>query len=142
MKYDPNAPILPEMSSPMRTASYWLSGVLLALAAALILEGAFHLRLLVAWLLCINAFSFLFCAIDKLNADYVQNYPAEGAKKVRIPEWSLLLLSLAGGSVGGLLAVLVCNHKADEAWFVFRLLAILVAQGVALYLLWDKIQLL
>lgn len=139
MKHRPRAPIHLAMSEGERTANYWLSGMLLALTAALILEGAFHMRLLTGWLICINVFTFLNYAIDKLNAVFVQNYPAESVNKVRIPKWSLLLLSLAGGSLGGLLAILICNHKTDEAWFVFRLLLMLIAQGVAVYVLWGRI---
>jgi uncharacterized membrane protein YsdA (DUF1294 family) len=74
-----------------------------------------------------------------LNAVYVKNYPEENERKVRIPEHSLLLLSFIGGSRVGLLAMMACNHKTNDAWFVFRLLAILIAHGALVAWLWDRI---
>jgi uncharacterized membrane protein YsdA (DUF1294 family) len=131
----------PPMSAAMRTASYWLSGSLLALTTALILEGALHLHLLVGWLIAINLFTFLYYGIDKLNSIWEDKSPKNKAEKVRIPEVALLLLALVGGSPGALLAVLVLNHKTNDGWFVLRLLLALAAQGVALYLLRDKLSL-
>ena len=139
MKLAAPGQIRPDKSGAMRTTSYWLSGALLALTTTLILEGAAGLNLLLGWLITINFFTFLYYAIDKLNAVFLANYPQESTRKVRIPEHSLLLLSLAGGSPGGLLALIICNHKTNDAWFVFRLLAILIAQAALVVWLWDEI---
>jgi uncharacterized membrane protein YsdA (DUF1294 family) len=130
------------LSQPELTRNYWISAALVALMTALLLEGAFHLRLLLAWLIAINVFAFLYYAIDKLNSIFEDECPEKKSENWRIPEHALLILALIGGSLGGLLAVLVCNHFTDHGWFVFRLLAILVAHGVILYFLWGNLQLM
>jgi uncharacterized membrane protein YsdA (DUF1294 family) len=127
------------MSATMRTANYWLSGMLLALTTALILEGAFALQLLFAWLIAINVFTALFYGIDKLNAVWVGEIQARQALKMRVPEATLLLLALAGGSVAAALAIALLPHKSNKGWFMFRFLLILLVQGFALYLFWDHI---
>jgi len=128
------------ISPSMRIAGCWLSGSLLALAGAFALEGAFRLHLLVAWLIAINVFTFVYYGIDKLASIWAGDNQKRQALKVRIPVASLLLLALAGGSAGALLAVLVFRHKTRKTWFVLRLLLMLVAQVVVVYLLWGRIQ--
>jgi uncharacterized membrane protein YsdA (DUF1294 family) len=112
---------------------YTLSGLLLALTAALILEGALAIPLLFAWLIAINLFAFVFYGIDKLNSKSA----APGI--VRIPEFCLLSLALAGGSPMALLAMLVFWHKIKKAGFMVSFTAILLAQGAIVYLLRDSI---
>ncbi len=46
------------MSPGMRILSYSLSGAMLALTAALIMEGALALSLIIGWLIAINVFTF------------------------------------------------------------------------------------
>ena len=127
------------MSPPVRTFVYWASGVLLALTAALIIEGAFSLHLIPAWLISINFFTAIYYWIDKRNAVWVEEDKERKAEKVRIPEWSLLLLALVGGSPAAALMIFILPHKIKKSWFMIRFLAILVAQGVALYLYWDQL---
>ena len=127
------------MSPPVRAFVYWISGVLLALTATLIMEGAFSLHLIPAWLISINFFTALYYLIDKLNAVWVDDDKERKEKKVRIPEWSLLLLALVGGIPAAALMIFILPHKVKKSWFMIRFLAILVAQGVALYLYWDKL---
>ena len=123
----------------MRTIVYFLSGVLLALTAALILEGAFSLHLIPAWLICINLFTATFYWIDKINSVWVDEDKKRKALKVRIPEMALLLLALAGGSPAAVPMILFLPHKLYKPWFMFRFLAILILQGVALYLFWEQL---
>jgi len=122
------------MSPSMRIFSYWLEGLLLALTAALILEGALMLDLIVAWLISINVFTLIFYGIDKLNSIWVDENPREKVKKMRIPEAALLLLALAGGSPAAALMVLVLPHKTNKFWFLVGLFLILLAQGIGIYL--------
>ena len=127
------------MSGTERTLSYWLSGSLLALTLALILEGAFALPLLLTWLIGINLFTFLFYGIDKLNSIWAGDDPGRKAKNVRIPELSLLLLALLGGSPAAALAIVVLPHKIKKFWFMMGFLLILALQGVAVFLWQDQL---
>jgi uncharacterized membrane protein YsdA (DUF1294 family) len=127
------------MSPVARTASYWLSGTLLAITTALILEGAFQLPLLLGWLIGINLFTLIYYGIDKLNAVYVAANPREADKKLRIPESALLLLALVGGSPAAALAMILLPHKTQKPGFVSWFLLILLAQAAFVYLLWDRL---
>ena len=127
------------MSGTERTLSYWLSGSLLALTLALILEGAFALPLLLTWLIGINLFTFLFYGIDKLNSIWADDDPGRKAKNVRIPELSLLLLALLGGSPAAAVAIAVLPHKIKKFWFMMGFLLVLALQGVAVFLLRDQL---
>lgn len=123
----------------MRTLSYFLSGGLLALAGALSLEGSLALPLLFAWLIGVNAFTFLFYAVDKLNATWVAANPGGAQALVRIPEWSLLFLALAGGSPAAGLAMVLLRHKSNKQYFIFRIILIIGIQATTLYAFRDKI---
>ena len=127
------------MSPFVRTLAYFSSGALLSLTAALILEGALQVPLIYGWLICINIFTFLFYAIDKMNAIWSEGNPVRIARNVRIPENALLLLALVGGSPAAGLAIVLLPHKISKPWFLIRYFAILVLQGVALYFLWDML---
>lgn len=117
----------------MHTVYYWLSGMLLALMAALILEGIFGLDLLWAWLIAINAIAFTFYRVDKLNATWAGENEQRSEQNLRVPEWALLLLALAGGSPAAMLAVVIPpRHKSRDDWFLFRFFLVLAVQVVAL----------
>ena len=64
--------------------------------------------LLAAWLVAINAATFVAYARDKRAAQ-------RGAR--RTPERTLYVLNLAGGFVGGWLGMLVLRHKSRHASF-------------------------
>jgi uncharacterized membrane protein YsdA (DUF1294 family) len=114
---------------------YALSGALLALTMALILEGLLSLSLVLGWLIGINVFTFVFYAIDKLNSQSSTPY------SVRIPEFALLFMALAGGSPAAGLAMLLLSHKVRKLGFLISYGLVLAAQGVAVYLFRDALPL-
>lgn len=61
------------------------------------------------YILLINLITFGVFALDKKKAK---------KKQWRIPESTLLLLSLIGGSLGGLLAMKIVKHKTQKIKFV------------------------
>ena len=75
--------------------------------------------LLAAWLLVINLATFAVYGADKRRA-------RRGAW--RVPERTLLLLPLLGGSIGALLGMRVFHHKTKHWYFVWGVPAILLAQ--------------
>lgn len=67
-----------------------------------------------------NIINFLLMGIDKWKAQ-------KGA--FRIPESTLFILSLIGGSVGCVLGMYIFRHKTKQWHFVFTILAILLLQA-------------
>jgi len=127
------------MTKPGRITSYVLMGLLLALTGALILEGLFTLPLVLGWLVTINLIAFLFYGIDKMNAEWADDIPQRKALQVRIPEASLLLLALAGGTPLALLAIMMFEHKVKDLEFLVFFIIILILQGALLILFWSEI---
>ena len=84
--------------------------------------------LLAVWLLAINLVTFAVYGADKRRAK-------RGAW--RVPEKTLFLLPLLGGSVGALLGMRVFHHKTKHWYFVWGVPAILLAQlALAAWLLY------
>ena len=84
--------------------------------------------LLAAWRLVINLATFAVYGADKRRA-------RRGAW--RVPERTLLLLPLLGGSIGALLGMRVFHHKTKHWYFVWGVPAILLAQlALAAWLLY------
>lgn len=86
-----------------------------------------HVRL-VGYLGAMGAVTFLAFVVDKLIA--VWNGRAPGRNVPRIPEFALLMLAFAGGSAGGLLAMLVARHKIRTPAFFVCLPLMLVEQAL------------
>lgn len=85
------------------------------------------MKFFLLYLLAINLVTLALYGIDKRRARREQR---------RIPEKTLLLLPLLGGSVGGILGMRVFHHKTRHWYFRFGLPAMLLAQvALALYLL-------
>lgn len=83
---------------------------------------------LALWLIVINLATFAVYGIDKSRAK-------RGAW--RVPEKTLFLLPLLGGSVGALLGMRTFRHKTKHWYFVWGIPAILLAQIVlAVWLLY------
>ena len=77
-------------------------------------------------LLTINALAFIVYGIDKLKA-------RKG--RWRIPEATLLLLAIIGGSIGAWLGMKVWHHKTMHLKFKYGLPAIILLQlALAVYL--------
>ena len=86
------------------------------------------------YLLAINAVTFIIYGIDK--------YKAKNAKW-RIPEATLLMMAVIGGSVGAWLGMKVWHHKTMHKKFKYGIPAILLIQiALMAYLhmnLWKQI---
>lgn len=81
---------------------------------------------LAVWLVVINVATFAVCGADKSRAK---------KGRWRIPEKTLLLLPLLGGSVGGLLGMAVFHHKTRHWYFRLGLpLMLLLQAALAVYL--------
>lgn len=76
-------------------------------------------KILFIWLIAINLITFAAFGIDKRKA-------VRG--KFRISEATLFVLSLAGGSPGGLAAMYAFRHKTKKWYFKFGIPLILVLQ--------------
>ena len=79
------------------------------------------MRTLVIYLIGINLLTFLIFGIDKRKA-------RKG--KWRIPEDTLIWLSIVGGSVGALLGMYLFRHKTQKRKFTLGIPAILIAQAI------------
>lgn len=83
---------------------------------------------LAVWLIAINLVTFAVYGADKRRA-------RRGAW--RVPEKTLFLLPLLGGSVGALLGMRVFRHKTKHWYFVWGIPLILLAQAaLAVWLLY------
>ncbi len=84
-------------------------------------------KLILLYLVIINAAGFLLMLLDKLKA----------RKKLwRIPEATLLGVAAAGGSVGSLIGMYLFRHKTRHLKFTIGIPAILAVQAaLAAYLL-------
>lgn len=80
---------------------------------------------LLYYLIIINAITFITYGIDKLKAK---------KNKWRIPESTLFLLAVIGGSIGALLGMNVWHHKTMHEKFKYGIPLILIIQiGIFLY---------
>lgn len=76
------------------------------------------MKYLYIWLIIINIITFAVFGIDKKKA-------IDG--KFRIKELTLFVLSLLGGSLGGLIAMHTFHHKTRKWYFKFGIPLILIA---------------
>lgn len=77
--------------------------------------------LLTVYLLAINLVTFLVYGADKRKAK---------KDRWRVPEKTLFLLAIIGGSIGALAGMYVFHHKTKHWYFRFGIPAILVLQIV------------
>ena len=85
-------------------------------------------KILLVYLLIINAVGFLFMFIDKQKAK---------KKKWRIPEATLMGIAAIGGSIGSLIGMYTFRHKTLHKKFTIGIPAILILQiGLAVAVIW------
>ena len=91
------------------------------------------------WLVLINLTTFFVFGLDKLKAKRKEK--RENVR--RIPEKTLFLLAILGGSAGALLGMRVWHHKTLHRSFRFGIPAILMLQIIiptGLWLYWNVIR--
>lgn len=83
--------------------------------------------IVVVYLILINLITFIFMYVDKQRAI---------RHKWRIPEHTLMLLAVLGGSIGGLMGMNLFHHKTKHAKFKYGFPLILIIElSIAYYLL-------
>lgn len=87
------------------------------------------MKFLFYYLCIINAISFLLMLIDKQKAR---------KKRWRIPERTLLGVCAVGGSLGGLLAMVLVRHKTLHKRFSIGIPLMLLLHAAILYFLLAK----
>ena len=81
------------------------------------------MRYLIIYLLVMNCIAFLMYGLDKRKAE---------KDRWRIPEFTLIVLAVLGGSVGALAGMLVFHHKTKKPKFVIGVPLIFLLQTAAL----------
>ena len=85
------------------------------------------LTILTIYLIFMNLLAFLLMGLDKAKAR---------RDRGRIPERTLFLSAILGGSIGAILGMQVFRHKTKHASFRIGMPCILIAQlGLAVYIL-------
>lgn len=87
------------------------------------------LTILAAYLLAMNLVAFALMGIDKYKAK---------KRAWRIPEATLFLFVIFGGSVGGILGMFLFRHKTRHWYFLYGFPFILILQLLAVCLLWQS----
>ena len=83
------------------------------------------LLLLIGWIVCVSLFNFGSYGADKYRAK-------NGAW--RIPEKTLLVTSIIGGAIGGLIGMKVFRHKTKHLSFiVINWLSVIIHVAVIVY---------
>ncbi len=75
--------------------------------------------LIILYLLAVNLVSFIVMGIDKKKAQ---------KRAWRIPESTLFVLAIIGGSIGSVIGMQLFRHKTRHWYFVYGMPAILILQ--------------
>ena len=86
------------------------------------------MRYFIIYLVIINVIAFLAMYIDKRKAKY---------GKWRIPEQSLFILALIGGSIGAIIGMYTFRHKTKKLRFAVGFPVILVLQIILIISVWN-----
>lgn len=105
--------------------AYGIVGLLLAGGLGAWIMDRRGESVLLSWLLAVNVVAFVIYGWDKLTVNLVVS---------RVPEKTLYLLALVGGSVGALVAQHVFRHKISKTSFQLRFGGIVVVQAAVLML--------
>ncbi len=84
------------------------------------------ISLIIIYLLAVNVVSFAVMGIDKQKAR---------KRAWRIPESTLFVLAIIGGSIGSILGMRLFRHKTRHRSFVYGMPAILIVQIILILLL-------
>lgn len=106
----------------------------LTLAGTLAIWYLLRWDIVLAWIISITVVTLAAYRFDKSIA---------GSERVRVPERVLLLLALAGGSLGAILGMyfIGAHHKTSKTSFMLPFYAILVVQVVILgFYFWNRFQ--
>ena len=87
------------------------------------------MRALFIYLIVINILTFLIFGIDKWKAR---------RGRWRIPEGTLIWMSIIGGSIGALLGMYLFHHKTQKRKFSLGIPAILLAQSILAYFIFLR----
>ena len=82
----------------------------------------------IIYLIVINLIAFFAMYLDKRKARY---------GKWRIPEQSLLVLALIGGSIGSIIGMYTFRHKTKKLRFSIGFPVILILQIVLMFSIWN-----
>ncbi len=85
------------------------------------------MKYLLLYLLLINAAAFVLMLVDKQKAR---------KKRWRIPESTLMLFALLGGSIGALCGMYTFRHKTRHPKFTIGIPAIFIAQLLLAFWIW------
>lgn len=86
------------------------------------------LKILLVYLLIINAVGFILMLVDKIKAK---------KNLWRIPEATLFLVAALGGSIGSLLGMYAVRHKTKHIKFILGMPLILAVQVIACVLIFG-----
>lgn len=84
------------------------------------------IALIIIYLVSINCISFIVMGVDKHKAR---------KRAWRIPESTLFVLALIGGSLGSILGMHLFHHKTRHWYFLYGMPAILIIQALLVLLL-------
>ena len=87
------------------------------------------IKIIIAYVIIINIVGLFSMLIDKRRA--INN-------KWRIPEKTLFLIAILGGSIGSNIGMRLFRHKTKHWYFVFGMPAILIIQLVIIFLMLGK----
>ncbi len=85
---------------------------------------------LIGYVIIINVIGFLLMGIDKLKAR---------RRGFRIPEATLFIIALIGGSIGSILGMYLFRHKTRHRTFTIGMPAILIVQIIFVLVLIFKV---
>lgn len=85
-------------------------------------------KILILYLLIVNAIGFILMLVDKIKAK---------KNLWRIPEATLFLVAVIGGSIGSILGMYTFRHKTKHIKFTVGMPLILAVQVIACILIWG-----
>lgn len=80
-------------------------------------------------LLITTCITFIVFALDKYKATHHQR---------RISENTLLLFSFCGGTLGAILAMIICRHKIAKTSFLLKFSIVLLVQLIVAYFVYQR----